>query len=101
MGMTPPELPERLYRAEAKESSWGPPIRPPDFLFERIKTGLDVDSLALVIGSGVGGTAMPSWVGALKPEQLWGLAYYVRSLALLRGTPEAGAMRTALSGAQP
>ena len=29
---------------------------------------------------------MPSWKGSLPEEDLWALAYYVRSLADLRGT---------------
>jgi hypothetical protein len=39
---------------------------------------------------------MPSWGSALSPDQLWGLAYYVRDLALMRGTPEAMTLRAQL-----
>jgi mono/diheme cytochrome c family protein len=85
-----------LYQSEVKDSAWGVPIRPPDFLSDRVKTGLDVESLARVIGAGIGGTAMPSWAGALDAKQLWGIAYYVRSLALTRGTPDAGELRRTL-----
>jgi len=73
---------------------------PPDFLFDRIKNGTDEASLVQVIAAGVGGTAMPMWAGALDASQLWGLAHYVRSLALLRATPEGKALQTHLS-AQP
>lgn len=81
------------YDSETKDSEWGTPIRAPDFLEDRIKTGFGVEGLARAIGSGIGGTAMPAWGSMLKPDQLWGLAYYVRSLALKRGTPEAEALR--------
>jgi mono/diheme cytochrome c family protein len=92
------ELRPNLYESETKESQWGAPIRAPDFLRDRIKTGLEVASLATVINAGVGGTAMPTWSGALSPEQLWGIAHYVRSLSLLRGTAEAGQLTQRLQG---
>lgn len=88
----PPLRPDG-YDALTKESEWGTPIRAPDFLEDRIKTGFGVEGLARAIGSGISGTAMPAWGAMLKPEQLWGLAYYVRSLALKRGTPQAAALR--------
>lgn len=84
------------YESETKDSEWGAPIRAPDFLEDRIKTGFGVEGLARAIGSGIGGTAMPAWGAMLKPDQLWGLAYYVRSLALQRGTPEGEALRKRL-----
>jgi mono/diheme cytochrome c family protein len=75
------------------ESSWGGPIRAPDFLVDRVKTGIEPTSLVQVIQAGVGGTAMPTWAGALRPKELWALSYYVRSLALMRGQPEGTALR--------
>jgi mono/diheme cytochrome c family protein len=94
--MPPPELRPNVYESETKDSQWGTPIRPPDFLVDRVKTGLALDTLATVINAGVGGTAMPTWVGALQPAQVWGLAYYVRSLALQRGTAEGRALHEQL-----
>lgn len=88
-----PSLRDDLYESVAKDSQWGAPITAPDFFVDRVKTGLELQSLALVIASGVGGTAMPTWAGSLQEEQLWGLAYYVRSIALKRGTPEARTLR--------
>jgi mono/diheme cytochrome c family protein len=87
-----------LWESETKESQWGAPIRAPDFLYDSIKTGYDVANLATVINAGVGGTAMPTWSGALTAEQLWGISHYVRSLALLRGTPEAHQLKQKLQG---
>lgn len=95
--LPPAELRPHSYQSEAKESQWGAPILPPDFLVDRVKTGLDLETLATVINAGVGGTAMPTWSGALTPEQVWGLAYYVRSLALLRGAPEGRALHDQLA----
>jgi mono/diheme cytochrome c family protein len=90
-----------LYDSVAKDSSWGAPILPPDFLRDRVKTGIDVEGLGHVIGAGIGGTAMPTWAGGLNAKQLWGLAYYVRSLSLMRGTPEATALRSELLASAP
>jgi mono/diheme cytochrome c family protein len=95
-GLPVPELRPNAYQSESKESQWGAPITPPDFLVDRVKTGLEIDTLAHVIGSGVGGTAMPTWAGSLDNDQIWGLAYYVRSLALERGTPESKQLRARL-----
>ena len=78
-----------LYRPIPKDSEWGAPITPPDFLVDRLRAGAAHDDLVRTIGAGVGGTAMPSWASALKNDQLWALAYYVESLATLRGTPAA------------
>jgi len=77
-----------MYEPVEKESQWGAPITPPDFLFDRIKTGFHKESLINVISAGVGGTAMPTWAGGLTDRQLWSIAYYVEDLALKRGTPE-------------
>ena len=96
-----PEPPPELYESHVKDSEWGTPIRPPDFFFDRIKTGFAIDSLAPVISSGVGGTAMPTWGGVLPDRQIWGLAYYVRSLALLRGTPKTSEIRRNLTQPAP
>ena len=95
--LAPPELRVNLYQSETKESQWGADIRAPDFLLDRVKTGIEVATLAQVINTGIGGTAMPTWAGALPPEQLWGLAHYVRSLALLRDTPEGRAQKAQLA----
>ena len=88
--LDPPSLRPNLHEPESKDSNWGAPIKAPDFLADRIKTGFDVESIARVIASGVGGTAMPTWAGSLEPEQIWGIAYYVNELALKRGAPTKG-----------
>lgn len=90
-----------LYQSQIKDSDWGQKIMPPDFLLQRIKTGLDVESLAQVIAAGVSGTAMPTWAGAMPPQQLWGIAHYIRDLALKRGTGDADALRNRLAEQPP
>lgn len=87
---------EKPYDSETKDSEWGAPIRPPDFLVDNIKSGTAREDLVRVIATGVGGTAMPSWGATLTPKQLWGLAYYVESLAVMRGSKEAFALQKSL-----
>lgn len=87
---------QNAYDSETKDSEWGAPIRPPDFLVDPIKSGTAREDLVRVIATGVGGTAMPSWGATLTPKQLWGLAYYVESLAVMRGSKEAADLRQSL-----
>lgn len=87
---------DHLYDAVPKESEWGADITPPNFLADRVKAGSTREDLVRTIAAGVGGTAMPSWGGALTPEQLWGLTYYVESLVAIRGTAEAQRIRNTL-----
>jgi mono/diheme cytochrome c family protein len=98
--MTSTEFRDNMYASEAKPSDWGAPITPPDFLYDRVKTGTDRENLTRVIAAGIGGTAMPNWSGSLDGKQLWALAYYVETLASRRATPEGRALRAALE-AQP
>jgi cytochrome c oxidase cbb3-type subunit 2 len=83
------EMRADLYVGQLRDSEWGAPIRAPDFLQNRVKGGTEVEDLARTISAGVGGTAMPTWAGALTARELWGLAYYVQSVARMRGLPAA------------
>ena len=47
----------------------------------QLMRGNEVYNLYRVIGAGIATTGMPAWVDALEPDELWGLAYYVRSLS--------------------
>jgi mono/diheme cytochrome c family protein len=87
----------KMYQSVTKDSDWGEPITPPDFFVDRIKTGASKEDIVKVIAAGVGGTAMPNWAATLKPKQLWSLAYYVESIAKLRGSREASARKAALA----
>lgn len=88
---------ENMYEPVLSDSDWGIKILPPDFLVATLRTGNTLDSLYRVIVSGVGGTAMPSWKGALPEETLWALVHYVDSLVSLRGTPAAAELRKRLA----
>lgn len=63
-----------------KPDAWGEEIPPADFLTMKLKSVRNVRDLYRVLAAGVGGTAMPSWDGALDGEELWSLALYVDSL---------------------
>lgn len=83
------DLDARIYTPELKDSDYGVKIYPPDFTFHPLRSGSELPDLYRTIASGIGGTAMPTWKGALDEQQLWALAYYVRSLTQLRGTTQA------------
>jgi mono/diheme cytochrome c family protein len=73
-------------------------LLPIDFLFQRIKNGSSPGALWRTIICGIAGTAMPSFKGLMKDEDLWALSHYVKSLADLRGTPGAEALHARLTG---
>ena len=81
-----------LYFAVAKDSDYGVKILPPDFTFNDLRGGDTLADIYRAIASGIGGTAMPTWKNVLPEGDLWAMAHYVRSLAMLRDTPEAGAL---------
>jgi mono/diheme cytochrome c family protein len=101
LGRGEPSLREDLFQTTIKESDWGAPLKAPDFLIDLIRTGIEIDNLARVVASGVGGTAMPTWDGALEPEQIWGIAYYVNSLAREQGTAGGDALKRRLLEEDP
>ena len=45
--------------------------------FKAGETGVD---LYRVIAAGIGGTAMPSWEGALAPKDIWALVHYLKHI---------------------
>jgi len=72
-----------------KPSDFGFAIVPPDFTFHPLRAGDSVAEIARTIASGIGGTAMPTWKNVLPDLDLWAMAYFVRSLVVLRDTPAA------------
>jgi mono/diheme cytochrome c family protein len=65
---------------------------PTDFTRDPLRSvheGTTMVDLYRIIAAGVPGAGMPTWKGALAEEDLWALAYYVRSLSALYGTPAA------------
>ncbi len=84
------------FHGALKESDYGVKLMPPDFTRDHIRSGEKLPDLYRTIASGIGGTAMPAWKGALPEDDIWAMAYYVRSLIELKGTPQADARREAL-----
>ena len=90
-----PETKESQYEVDGKKVQ----IMPPDFLFNEVRSGHDVKELYRIISAGIPGTAMPTWYDALPAPDVWAMAYYVKSLMGMRGTPQAAALREALASA--
>jgi len=90
-----------LFAPVPKPSDYGVDVVPPDFTFNPVRTGTSVEALHRVIAAGVGGTAMPTWNGVLPEADLWALAHYVRSVAELRDTAGAEALRASLASSGP
>jgi mono/diheme cytochrome c family protein len=90
------QLRPEAFVSQLKESDYGVKIMPPDFVRDPVRSGETLPDLYRTIASGIGGTAMPAWKGALPEEDIWAIAYYVRSLIEIRGTPEAAALKERL-----
>lgn len=92
-GTSPRSFRDNLHRSAPKETTDGQVNYPPDFLRDLVKSGSSVRDLYRVIGSGITGTAMPTWIDSIKndvpdPENdlpvgrqdLWAMSYYIESL---------------------
>jgi len=102
-----------MYLPEAKPSDYtapdGKPVEllPPDFLINPVRTiqpGTELTDLYRILVAGVTGAAMPAWDPQVLPDKtrdMWALAYYVRSLIRMRGTPGALAFKERLAGFAP
>jgi mono/diheme cytochrome c family protein len=87
------------YHSEQKDSDYGYSLMPPDFTRDHVRSGEALTDIYRTIASGIGGTAMPTWKGALPDEDIWAMAYYVRSLIDIKGTREADDRRDKLVAA--
>jgi mono/diheme cytochrome c family protein len=87
------------YHAEMKESDYGVKIMPPDFTRDHVRSGEALTDIYRTIASGIGGTAMPTWKGALPDDDIWAMSYYVRSLIEIKGSREADDRRDRLVAA--
>ncbi|WP_168210501.1 c-type cytochrome [Persicimonas caeni] len=67
------------------EDYTGRPIAPPDFSTGVYKSGPRPRDLYRTIATGVSGVPMPGYAGALKPDQIWQVVAYIRSLRQERG----------------
>lgn len=60
---------------------WGKPIRPADLtLGWNLRGGAEPRDIVYRVLAGIDGAGMPSYAGAISPEDAWQLAYYVASL---------------------
>ncbi len=55
-------------------------VNPPDFKVQSIRSARTVEEIYQRISVGVAGTPMPAWQDVLTEDELWSLAYYVKSL---------------------
>ena len=76
-------------QAAALADVWGAPIRPADLTEGRTKSARTARDIYLRIMTGINGTPMPGFAGALAPEQVWQIAHYIQALGAWPGsTPE-------------
>ncbi len=61
--------------------AWNRPIRPANFTRGIYKSGPKPEDLLRTIWTGLAGTPMPSWSGAISIEEGWDLVHYIRSLS--------------------
>jgi mono/diheme cytochrome c family protein len=93
---------DQMYLPEIKDSEYGVKILPPDFLFHELRSvekGSELHDLYRILVAGVTGAAMPAWNPVALPNHeadIYALAYYVRSLARMKGTREAEDFRDSL-----
>lgn len=81
------EFDPEMYHVKIQPSDHGWATMPPDFTWDFVRSAKSVEDLYVRLNAGVGGTAMPSWKGTLQDDEIWAVAYYVRSLMDLKGTP--------------
>jgi mono/diheme cytochrome c family protein len=65
-------------------SDFGRPLRATDFRtgpLRAVRAGHRADDLYRAIAAGLGGTAMPTWKGALPEADLWALVHYADALS--------------------
>lgn len=69
--------------------SWGAPVPPADFTRGRTKSARTARDIYMRTMTGINGTPMPGFAGALTPEQVWQVAHYIQALGAWAGsTPE-------------
>lgn len=68
-------------KASGLRDDWGWSTRPADLTRRPLKGGSAPLDLYLRLAAGIGGTAMPSYLDSLEPQQIWALVAYLRSLA--------------------
>lgn len=61
--------------------AWNRPIQPANFTRGIYKSGPEPEDLLRTIWTGLAGTPMPAWSGAMSIEEGWELVHYIRSLS--------------------
>ncbi len=69
-----------LYTVKVQDSEYGYATLPPEFTWNTVRSAQTVEEIYMRLLAGVGGTTMPSWKDTITDEQIWAVAYYVRSL---------------------
>ncbi len=77
-----------IYQIKPQEGEMAAKNLPPDFTWHIVRSAQTVEELWVRIASGVGGTTMPSWKGTIEDNDIWAVAYYVKSLMDLKDTQE-------------
>lgn len=72
------------------DDAWGRPSKPWDLTLGTFRGGPDAEDLYLRIAGGISGTPMPGYLATLqeRPETLWHLVHFVRSLPPPRVLPD-------------
>jgi mono/diheme cytochrome c family protein len=76
-----------LYQVKHQDGDYSYKVVPPDFLHHDLRTITDVPSIVQRLMYGVNGSGMPGWKDVVTDQELWALAYYIKSLKDLRDTP--------------
>lgn len=71
--------------ADSYLDDWGYPIRPRNLQLGVFRAGQESVDLYRTIASGIKGTPMPSFAGAMTPEQIWDMVHFVQSLSDTEG----------------
>jgi len=71
--------------ADEYKDDWGYPIRPRDLTSGVFRAGEKAEDLWRSIATGINGTPMGSFRGALTGEQIWDLVHFVQSLSKSTG----------------
>jgi mono/diheme cytochrome c family protein len=82
----PREIDMEVYTQKAQETEWGFQNIPPDFTWDTVRSATTVEELAVRLAAGVGGTSMPAWKDTITDDQIWAVAYYVKSLMDMKDT---------------
>jgi mono/diheme cytochrome c family protein len=67
--------------ADSYADDWGYPIRPRDLTAGTFRAGSTGDDLYRTIATGIKGTPMGSFEGALAPADIWDVVHFIQSLA--------------------